>query len=396
MASLAEVVAVIPKSSPAEAEAAAEEVQAAIKFAARFFDMFLDVEKLKPGLDKPQETLDKTMSGMRERSEKVIVDGSVKDPANHVNDVDQAIKKMQKVLHNLIQQVVTSTPANGEDLSLEASYLLVMLDAAAKFGCAKDGGRSIERSDPDSPACSWSKSCVDKLAVALQLYGSEGAFLQTTFKEYMNSLKICALNGNQEYVDRAMTTLRLLLAVLTSSALERKNAAQFEECLTLATAWRSLTNQHKLCKPHKMVDWIDRLLVDWMLTTVKADIRYPTIQWAFGEPLFEYVGTLAQQDPGVAYALSLVYKDVYFIWANVREEFRFIRDKVFAGRCFKNALYDWSKDIAGIYALLLIKKEYLHQYYEECSLASGAEYEYHLRDNGDRSSSHKSSPANWQ
>eukprot|EP00435_Cladocopium_sp_Y103_P075738 s332_g63.t3 len=85
-----------------EAEAAAAEVQAAIKSAARFIDMQIkvtpaaakDVEKLKPRLDELQETLDKTVSGMRERSEKVMVDSI--DSASRVNDVDEAIKKMQK------------------------------------------------------------------------------------------------------------------------------------------------------------------------------------------------------------------------------------------------------------------------------------------------------------
>lgn len=87
-----------------EAEAAAAEVQAAIKSAARFIDMQIkvtpaaakEVEKLKPRLDELQETLDKTVSGMRERSEKVLVDSIVKDSASRVNDVDEAIKKMQK------------------------------------------------------------------------------------------------------------------------------------------------------------------------------------------------------------------------------------------------------------------------------------------------------------
>eukprot|EP00435_Cladocopium_sp_Y103_P057800 s570_g20.t1 len=281
---------------------------------------------------------------------------------------------LQFLVDNLIQQVVTSTPANGEDLTPEASYLLVMLYAAAQFGCAKDGGRRLKTRTWTTGMLLNLGLRVDNLAVALQLYRSEGDLRQTNFKEYMDSLKTCALGVKQKYVDRAMTTLRLLLAVLTSSALQQKKVGHFRECLALATEWRALTNQPKLCKPQKMVDWIDRLLVDWMLNTVKADPRFPTIQWALREPLFEYVGTLAMQDwrgdPGVGYALTLIYKDVYFGWANAREEFRFIRDKVFAGKCFKNALHDWSKDIAGIYAPLLINKEYLHQYYEECGLAA--------------------------
>lgn len=277
---------------------------------------------------------------------------------------------LQFLVDNLIQQVVTSTPANGEDLSPEASYLLVMLYAAAQFGCPKDGGRRLMTSTYTTELMLSMGLRVDNLAVALQLYRSEGDLRQTKFKEYMDSLKICALGVKPKYVDRAMTTLRLLLAVLTSSALQQKKVGHFRECLALASEWRSLTNQPKLCKPNKMVDWIDRLLVDWMLNTVKDDARYPTIQWAFREPLFEYLGTLAQEDPGVCYGLTLIYKDVYYGFANAREEFRFIRDKVFAGRCFKNSLYDWSKDIAGIFAPLLINKEYLHQYYEECGLAA--------------------------
>ena len=87
-----------------EAEAAAAEMQAAIKSAMRFIDMQMkvtptaakDVEKLKPRLEELQESLDRTVASMRERSEKVIVDGIVKDSATRVNDVEQAIKKMQE------------------------------------------------------------------------------------------------------------------------------------------------------------------------------------------------------------------------------------------------------------------------------------------------------------
>lgn len=277
---------------------------------------------------------------------------------------------LQFLVDNLIQQVVTSTPANGEDLSPEASYLLVMLYAAAQFGCPKDGGRRLMTRTYNTELLLSMGLRVDNLAMALQLYRSEGDLRQTNFREYMDSLKMCALGVKPKYVDRAMTTLRLLLAVLASAAFQQKKEGHFRECIALATEWRSLTNQPKLCKPNKMIDWIDRLLVDWLLNTVRYDARYPLVPWPFREPLFEYLAALAQEDPAVCYGLTNIYKDVYYGFAFAREEFRFIRDKVFAGRCFKNALHDWTKDIAGIFANLLVNKEYLHESFEACGLAA--------------------------
>lgn len=84
------------------AEQAAAEVQASVKSAMRFLDMQMrvtpsaakEVEKLRPKLDETQESLDKTVGGMRERSEKVQVDGIVKDSEAKLKEVEEAIKKL--------------------------------------------------------------------------------------------------------------------------------------------------------------------------------------------------------------------------------------------------------------------------------------------------------------
>ncbi|CAE7503846.1 unnamed protein product, partial [Symbiodinium sp. CCMP2456] len=70
----------------------------------RFLDMQMrvtpsaakEVEKLRPKLDETQESLDKTVGGMRERSEKVQVDGIVKDSEAKLKEVEEAIKKLQE------------------------------------------------------------------------------------------------------------------------------------------------------------------------------------------------------------------------------------------------------------------------------------------------------------
>jgi len=87
-----------------EAEAAAAEMQAALKSAMRFTDMQIkiqpaaskEVEKLKPRLEELQQSLDKTVSGMRERSEKAIVDSIVKDSEHRVKEVEEAMKKLEE------------------------------------------------------------------------------------------------------------------------------------------------------------------------------------------------------------------------------------------------------------------------------------------------------------
>lgn len=113
-----------------EAEAAAADMQAAIKSAMRFVDMQMkvqpeaakDIEPMKPRLEELQQSLDKTVSGMRERSEKAIVDGIVKDSQNRVSDVEEAMKKLKKA----------EEPFSGDIAAEEVSDALSALDAAAQ------------------------------------------------------------------------------------------------------------------------------------------------------------------------------------------------------------------------------------------------------------------------
>ncbi|CAJ1332756.1 unnamed protein product [Effrenium voratum] len=143
-----------------EAEAAAAEMQAM-----RFTDMQIkiqpaaskEVEKLKPRLEELQQSLDKTVSGMRpstperethtggERSEKAIVDSIVKDSEHRVKEVEEAMKKLEEAEKPFKAEQEIPAEQVSESLSaLEgaAQAATQALSGAKTFvGAARQGAR---------------------------------------------------------------------------------------------------------------------------------------------------------------------------------------------------------------------------------------------------------------
>eukprot|EP00913_Durusdinium_trenchii_P031564 g29556.t1 len=165
---------------------------------------------------------------------------------------------------------------------------------------------------------------------------------------------------------QALSTLRLLVALLASKAMAAKGIKHLELCLQLAAQWRK--NRYR-SDMEKSVDWIDQLLVDWMINSAKQlGFRF---DFNLRKPCLEYLTMLAEQDPLVHFKVAKLLAELFTSFASAREELTFVGKALMAGN-YENGHYSWWKDISSLYLPLVYPKVYLHKVYQESPLAQRA------------------------
>ncbi|CAK9043884.1 Negative elongation factor D [Durusdinium trenchii] len=119
----------------------------------------------------------------------------------------------------------------------------------------------------------------------------------------------------------------------------------------------------------KSVDWIDQLLVDWMINSAKQlGFRF---DFNLRKPCLEYLTMLAEQDPLVHFKVAKLLAELFTSFASAREELTFVGKALMAGN-YENGHYSWWKDISSLYLPLVYPKVYLHKVYQESPLAQRA------------------------
>eukprot|EP00931_Biecheleriopsis_adriatica_P025091 TRINITY_DN154_c0_g1_i6.p1 TRINITY_DN154_c0_g1~~TRINITY_DN154_c0_g1_i6.p1 ORF type:complete len:1521 (-),score=627.15 TRINITY_DN154_c0_g1_i6:106-4536(-) len=133
------------KTGPAAAKAgeqAAAETQATLKGATRFIEMQLrvqqgsakeQIEKMKPRLDELQETLDKTLASMRERSEKAVVAAIAQESEQRVSEAEVSVKALKEAEKPFLPDAA-ELPADKVSEALETLEKAVQAANAAVSG----------------------------------------------------------------------------------------------------------------------------------------------------------------------------------------------------------------------------------------------------------------------
>mmetsp|Transcript_35599 Transcript_35599/g.94158 ORF Transcript_35599/g.94158 Transcript_35599/m.94158 type:complete len:1976 (+) Transcript_35599:140-6067(+) len=123
------------------AESAAAEAQVALKTAGRFLDSQTrasglakeEIAKMKPRIEEAQEKLNEMIASMKEKSEKIIVDGIIKESEERVKEAEDSVSKVAVAEQPFLKGV--------EDIPVEeASKLLAELDSVVQAAHTAVGG----------------------------------------------------------------------------------------------------------------------------------------------------------------------------------------------------------------------------------------------------------------